>query len=125
MHKEVLLSITLLSASYDDRHGLWGGSFILLQATGHLTITTRKRGQTEAQTSERQISASDALRHLQQIAHVAEARFPSRISYLPDESHQTITLHYDDGRTRSVTYWADDPEDPRFRQAVDLFLRYQ
>jgi hypothetical protein len=106
--KDTLTTILATSAvpadlviTYDDMHGLWGGTTITICGDGSVERYTKARGAAVAQTSHTMIDQQmllDLVRLLVQL-EAWEQRIPDR-PLVPDESRASLTISVNGGASR-------------------------
>jgi hypothetical protein len=90
-----------LAITYDDMHGLWGGTTITIRGDGSVERHTKARGAVAAQVSHVSIDQQmllDLVRLLVQL-EAWEQRVPDRPP-VPDESCTSLTISLNGGASR-------------------------
>jgi len=97
-----------LMITYDDRHGLWGGTLLVLQGDGNLKRQTQVAGSAQAVGLTQQVSEQE-LRELVRLLVELEAwaqRVPNRLP-VPDESRAYLTIQVN-GQMSRMWEWFND-----------------
>lgn len=97
-----------LQITYDDMHGLWGGTSILITGNGTAERRERERGNSEPENFERSVTREQLLELVKLlIEHKAwEQRTPAR-DPVPDESRASLRIQVD-GKTSQIWEWFND-----------------
>lgn len=85
---------TDLSITYDDMHGLWGGSILTVRGDGRLERQVRPRGAQAPSISKKQVGERKLLGLVQLLVELSawEQRTPNS-SPVPDESRSYLTIN--------------------------------
>jgi hypothetical protein len=99
-----------LQIIYDDMHGLWGGTTIVITGKGSGERRERDRGSAEPEIFNKSITRGQILELVKLlIEHEAwQQRTPSR-EPVPDESRATLTIRVN-GQSSNVWEWFNDME---------------
>jgi hypothetical protein len=83
-----------LSITYDDMHGLWGGSILTVRGDGRLERQVRPRGAQAPGITKKQVGEHKLLGLVQLLVELSawEQRTPNS-SPLPDESRSYLTIN--------------------------------
>ena len=83
-----------LSITYDDMHGLWGGSILTVRGDCWLERQTRPRGTPVSASSKKQIGEHELLEFVRLLVELSawEQRTPNSAP-IPDESRAQLTIN--------------------------------
>ncbi len=97
-----------LSISYDDMHGLWGGTSIIIRGDGKGERRERARGNAEPEVFETNVSQQQLLELIRLLLknEAWKQKTPER-EPVPDESRATLTVSVG-GQTSSVWEWFNE-----------------
>ncbi len=99
-----------LVITYDDIHGLWGGTTIIIHGDGRGEIRERERGDAKPEIFESTITQNQLLELVKLVVSLVawEQRTADR-QLVPDESRATLTISVG-GQTNNMWEWVNKME---------------
>jgi hypothetical protein len=112
-----------LLVTYDDMHGLWGGTTISVRGDGQSERRERAQGEPEARVTERSVTRDHLLDLIRLLVELRawEQRSPER-QPVPDESTATLSIRIG-GQMSSIWEWVNEmPANARLSRIRDRML---
>jgi len=101
---------TDLHIMYDDMHGLWGGTSIVITGNGNAGRRERERGNSKSENFERSVTREQLLELVKLlIEHKAWEQRTAHRDPVPDESRASLRIQVN-GQSSNVWEWFNDME---------------